>query len=62
MFKCTIYIISSHIKGTLEFLQHDPRFHVNQPSHDYDIFGHGGMIFWFASSIFFFMVSFLLYI
>jgi hypothetical protein len=51
-------------QGTLEFIQPDSKFHVQKPGHginatviDYDIFGHGGMIFWLSSSLFFFIVS-----
>lgn len=58
-----IALIYSSTQGTLEFLQPDPKFHVQKPgqginatSVDYDIFGHGGMIFWLSSSLFFFVV------
>ena len=35
----------------------DDRFHIIHDDREYDIFGHGGMLFWFASSVFFFVVS-----
>lgn len=41
-------------QGTLEILHPDEKFHVH--GENYDIFAHGGMIFWFASSIFFFVI------
>ena len=53
------------LQGTLEFTQPDPKFHVqkntgskggNSTLVDYDIFGHGGMIFWLASSLCLFVV------
>ncbi len=44
-------------QGVLEFLYSDAKFHVKTVDKEYDLFGHGGMLFWFASSIFFFVVS-----
>lgn len=35
----------------------DESFHVE--SKDYDLFGHGGMLFWFISSVIFTLVSLL---
>lgn len=58
-----IALIYSTTQGTLEFTNPDPKFHVQKPGQginvtaiDYDIFGHGGMIFWLTSSLFFFAV------
>lgn len=58
-----IALIYSGTQGTLEFIQPDSKFHVQIPGQgingtvvDYDIFGHGGMIFWLSSSLFFFIV------
>lgn len=51
----------SLIQGTLEFEYPDPQFHVqkgsNETYQDFDIFAHGGMIFWLTSSLVFFLVS-----
>ncbi|XP_052781583.1 transmembrane protein adipocyte-associated 1 homolog [Mya arenaria] len=52
--------IYSCVQGGLEFGYPDPKFHVN--SKNYDIFAHGGMIFWMTSSIFFFIVYSFIYI
>lgn len=38
-------------QGALEFVSPDESFHVH--TKDYDLFGHGGMMFWFVSSIVF---------
>ena len=43
-------------QGALEFVSPDESFHVH--TKDYDLFGHGGMMFWFISSIIFASVSF----
>ena len=45
------------LQGILEFMYPDDRFHVSNDDREYDIFGHGGMLFLFTSSIFFFVVS-----
>ena len=45
------------LQGILEFMYPDDRFHVSNDDREYDIFGHGGMMFLFTSSIFFFVVS-----
>lgn len=42
-------------QGALEFVSPDESFHVH--TKDYDLFGHGGMMFWFVSSIVFASVS-----
>ncbi len=42
-------------QGALEFVSPDESFHVSIK--DYDLFGHGGMMFWFVSSIVFAVVS-----
>ena len=46
------------VQGVLEFLYPDDRFHVSSEDgdDDFDMFGHGGMLFWFISSIFFALV------
>ena len=41
-------------QGALEFVSPDESFHVI--AKDYDLFGHGGMMFWFISSIVFTLV------
>lgn len=41
-------------QGVLEIVSPDEIFHVY--SKDYDLFGHGGMLFWFVSSVVFTMV------
>jgi len=41
-------------QGVLEMVSPDEIFHVN--SKDYDLFGHGGMLFWFVSSVVFTVV------
>lgn len=42
-------------QAVLEMMSPDEHFHVD--SKDYNLFGHGGMLFWFASSIVFAFVS-----
>ena len=49
--------LTHFLQGVLEFIYPDLRFHVKYPDREYDIFGHGGMVFWFVSSIFFSLVS-----
>jgi hypothetical protein len=41
-------------QGVLEIISPDEIFHVY--SKDYDLFGHGGMLFWFISSVVFTLV------
>lgn len=41
-------------QGTLELVLPDDTFHV--PSKDFYVFGHGGMMFWFCSSLVFTMI------
>ncbi|XP_069687462.1 transmembrane protein adipocyte-associated 1 homolog isoform X2 [Periplaneta americana] len=41
-------------QGVLEIVSPDGSFHVH--SKDYDLFGHGGMLFWFVSSVVFTVV------
>jgi hypothetical protein len=41
-------------QGVLEIVSPDEIFHVY--SKDYDLFGHGGMLFWFVSSVMFTLV------
>lgn len=41
-------------QGALEFVSPDESFHVI--AKDYDLFGHGGMMFWFISSIVFTLI------
>lgn len=54
-----IALLYSSTQGTLEFMYPDPNFQVqksaNSTIQDFDIFGHGGMIFWLSSSLFFFV-------
>ena len=52
-----IFCYHGSLQGILEFMFPDDHYHVILPGEEYDIFGHGGMLFWFASSIFFFVVS-----
>lgn len=42
-------------QGTLELVIPDDTFHI--PSRDFYVFGHGGMMFWFCSSLVFTMVN-----
>ncbi|XP_066582879.1 transmembrane protein adipocyte-associated 1 homolog isoform X2 [Prorops nasuta] len=42
------------IQGTLEFVLPDDTFRI--PSRDFYVFGHGGMMFWFCSSLVFTMI------
>ena len=42
-------------QGTLELVLPDDTFHI--PSRDFYVFGHGGMMFWFCSSLVFTMVN-----
>lgn len=51
----TLYVCV--VQGVLEFVYPDTRFHIKHADREYDIFGHGGMLFWFASSVFYFVVS-----
>lgn len=55
-----IGLVYSCTQGTLEFIYPDPQFHVSKDTNstvqDFDIFGHGGMIFWLTSSLFFFLI------
>ncbi|XP_069101402.1 transmembrane protein adipocyte-associated 1 homolog [Argopecten irradians] len=61
-----IALLYSCTQGTLEFTYPDPNFQVKQSPNstiqDYDIFGHGGMIFWLTSSLFFFLVYTVIFI
>ncbi|CAH1784240.1 unnamed protein product [Owenia fusiformis] len=45
----------SFTQGALEFTTHQHVFHVSANG-EYDIFGHGGMLFWLISSICFFII------
>ena len=49
-----IYIYLIFFQGTLEFVKGN-KLVANQ---NYDVFGHGGMVFWMSTSAFFFFVSF----
>ncbi|XP_077990452.1 transmembrane protein adipocyte-associated 1 homolog [Glandiceps talaboti] len=53
---CTtlIALAFSVTQGFLELVRPDHKFQAN--SKDYDVYGHGGMLFWFISSSFFFLV------
>ncbi|XP_044582065.1 transmembrane protein adipocyte-associated 1 homolog isoform X1 [Cotesia glomerata] len=43
-------------QGTLELVLPDDTFHI--PSRDFYVFGHGGMMFWFCSSLVFTLIYF----
>ncbi|KAH0952944.1 hypothetical protein HN011_008250 [Eciton burchellii] len=52
-------LIFTITQGTLELVLPDDTFHI--PSRDFYVFGHGGMMFWFCSSLIFAVVySFIL--
>lgn len=55
MATCSISLVFSISQGALEFVSPDESFHIM--SKDYDLFAHGGMMFWFVSSIVFAVVS-----
>lgn len=61
-----VALIYSCTQGTLEFEYPDPQFHVkkgsNETYQDFDIFAHGGMIFWLTSSLVFFLVYTVIFI
>lgn len=64
-----IALVYSFTQGSLEFTQPDPKFRVSKPGQgvnattiDYDIFGHGGMIFWLSSSLCFFVIYLCIFI
>lgn len=50
----TISLIYSGTQGALEFVKPDDSFHID--AKNYDLFGHGGMLFWFISSVCFSVV------
>lgn len=45
-------------QGTLEIVMPDDIFHID--TRDYDLFGHGGMMFWFTSSLVFALIYFII--
>ncbi|CAB3231626.1 unnamed protein product [Arctia plantaginis] len=45
-------------QGTLEIVMPDDIFHID--TRDYYLFGHGGMLFWFTSSVIFAIIYFLI--
>lgn len=45
-------------QGTLEIVMPDDMFHI--VARDYDLFGHGGMMFWFISSVVFAIIYFII--
>ncbi|XP_008548980.1 transmembrane protein adipocyte-associated 1 homolog isoform X1 [Microplitis demolitor] len=47
-------------QGTLELVLPDDTFHI--PSRDFYVFGHGGMMFWFCSSLVFTLIYFFILI
>lgn len=49
----------SVVQGALEVITPDHDFYV--PSKDYELFGHGGSLFWLISSIIFTLVSLNIY-
>ncbi|XP_058808242.1 transmembrane protein adipocyte-associated 1 homolog isoform X2 [Phymastichus coffea] len=55
-----IALIFTITQGTLELILPDDTFHI--PSRDFYVFGHGGMMFWFCSSIVFTMIYVLILI
>ncbi|KAK6176750.1 hypothetical protein SNE40_014990 [Patella caerulea] len=60
-----IALAYSCTQGSLEFIHPDPKFRVKIQANgtdNYDIFAHGGMIFWFSSSFFFFVVYSVIFI
>ncbi|XP_048741572.1 transmembrane protein adipocyte-associated 1-like [Ostrea edulis] len=61
-----VALLYSCTQGTLEFEYPDPQFHVekgiNQTYQNFDIFAHGGMIFWITSSLIFFVVYIIIFI
>ncbi|XP_046570494.1 transmembrane protein adipocyte-associated 1 homolog isoform X1 [Haliotis rubra] len=61
----TVALAYSCTQGTLEFVRPDPKFHVESGANateNFDIFAHGGMIFWFSSSLFFSIVYSVIFI
>lgn len=50
-----VYIV---IQGVLEFVLNDPHYIIHDGhDHYFDLFGHGGMVFWFVSSVIFVIVN-----
>lgn len=49
-----IALVFTITQGTLELILPDDTFHI--PSRDFYVFGHGGMMFWFCSSLVFTVV------
>ncbi|CAH2215958.1 jg23319, partial [Pararge aegeria aegeria] len=45
-------------QGTLEFIMPNDMFHID--TREYDLFGHGGMLFWFTSSLVFAVIYFVI--
>lgn len=45
-------------QGTLEIIMPNDMFHIDIG--DYDLFGHGGMLFWFTSSLVFAVIYFII--
>ncbi|KAK3612034.1 hypothetical protein CHS0354_021712 [Potamilus streckersoni] len=58
----TIALLYSSTQGILEFLHPDKKFYVKNKYMNFNIFAHGGMIFWTASSAFFFVVYSVIFI
>lgn len=56
MVTSAIALIYSTTQGVLEFHPPSNTIFNNHSKRDYDLFGHGGMEFWFTSSMFFFLV------
>ncbi|CAF1044720.1 unnamed protein product [Brachionus calyciflorus] len=58
-----ISLLYISIQASLEFLFPDKHYKVSdRTSHYYDLFGHGGMIFWFVSSALFTMIYLIIFI
>lgn len=51
-------LLYSVTQGTLEFVKPEQIL----PNQNYDVFGHGGMVFWMSSSAFFFIIYTLIFI
>ena len=56
IFQLSVNLTTLYLQGVLEFLYPDARFRVHNNTGEYDIFSHGGMLFLFATSIFFSLV------
>lgn len=55
-----ISLVYTITQGVLEIVLPDDSFHIH--SKDFDLYGHGGMLFWFCSSLIFTCVYLLIFI